>query len=114
MWGILRVVVDIVVPWDTRRRKGDFYWWGLVRCWVDRGVCRLWGHLRGELRMVAWKGRHPLSGKARRWDERLGHAHGHGDDVSQGKQRLCVGGPHVGMLLRYLRGHGDILTAARA
>lgn len=37
------------------------------------------------MRVEAWKGGHSLGRHVRRRDERLSHAHGHGDDISQGK-----------------------------
>lgn len=64
--------------------------------------------------VIAWVGGHPLGGgHVGGRDEGLSHAHGHGDDVRQGKQGLRVGGPHVGML-RGGRGHGDTIAAAGA
>lgn len=49
---------------------------------VDGGVTSLWGNGTRHLWVKAWIGDHPLVGQASGRDERLGHAHGHGDDVS--------------------------------
>lgn len=49
--------------------------------WVDGGVTSLWGNGTRHLWVKAWIGDHPLGGQASGRDERLGHAHGHGDHV---------------------------------
>lgn len=55
---------------------------------------------------------HPLGGKAGGRDERLGHAHRHGDDIGEGEQGLRVGGPQVGMLGDGRRhGHAAVVAA---
>lgn len=60
--------------------------------------------------MEARIGGHGLGGEVTGGDEGLGHAHRHGDDVSQGEQRLRVSGPHVGVLLQRRLRHGDALV----
>lgn len=50
--------------------------------WVHGRVTGLRGHVSGQLVVVARIGGHPLGGHACRRDERLSHAHSHGDDIS--------------------------------
>lgn len=90
------VVHGLAVDVGLCRGVRDLHW-ALVMLWVDGVVAALWDHVSGQLGVEACKGGHPLRGQAGGRDERLGHAHGHGDDVSQGEQGLRVGGPHVGM-----------------
>lgn len=76
----LRPVVDIVLCWDAYSRVRELCWWAIMR-WVDRGVTSLWGNGTRHLRVKAWVRDHSLGGQARGGNERLGHAHGHGDHV---------------------------------
>lgn len=105
-------VVDAALGRDAHRGVGELSWWALIRWWVDGGVTGLGGHGTRHLGVEARIGDHALVGQACGGDERLGHAHGHGDHVGQGKHGLCVGGPHVRMLSPG-GGQGETVAAAR-
>lgn len=72
---MLGVVVD-----SAPRRVRRLYWRGGV---VLVGVAGLGGHGAGQLGVKTRERGHHLGGQAGGRDEGLGHAHRHGDDVSQ-------------------------------
>lgn len=76
----LRPLIDVVLRWNANCMVRHLSWWCLVVLWVGRGVS-LWGDVSMKLGVKAWIGGHSLGWQASRRDERLGHAHGHGNDI---------------------------------